>query len=31
MGDRSLDCRDARAYDSFEWGSVYGTEIGNNL
>ena len=30
MGDRGLDSRDAGAYDSFEWGSFYGTEINEN-
>lgn len=27
MGDRSLDCRNARAYDTLKWESIYGIEI----
>ncbi len=27
MGNGSVDCGDARAYDTFEWEQVFGTEI----
>ena len=27
MGNGSLDCGDAGAYDTFEWGQVLGTKV----